>query len=92
MIEALPYGEFSVTVEGEGRYRELGDLRKRRSLISQPIDKLGQTRSLYVDKYSFARIGHIPLQVQRFGKVEDVGTETDALDNAFDYDLSSRNH
>ncbi len=84
MLAALLYREFTIAVDGDGCYREVGYLRKRRGFISQSINKLRQARSLYIDEHSFARISHIPLQAKRFGKVEDVRTETDALNDAFD--------
>ncbi len=86
------YREFTVTVNRDRFYGKVGYVRKWRRFIFQPLNKLGQAFSLGIYEHAFARIGNKPLQVQRFGKIEDIRAKTDTLYDAFDYDLSPRNH
>ncbi len=79
-------------MNSELRYRKISDAGKRRSISPKTLDESGHTLALDIDKDSLARIRYISPETESAGKVIDKRPESDALDNAPDYDLSPFSH
>jgi len=85
-------GEIGITVNREWGYGDINDLRQGGRFAPKTPHELGKQFAFYINEHPFAAIGHISLEVEGSGEVEDKGPEADALHYAFDYDLSPANH
>ena len=92
MITTVLYGKIGITVNRERGHYEISDVGKRRGAPPEAVHEFGDPGALDIDEHALSRIRDVSFEFESSGEVVDVGPETDALHNAFDYDLSPFSH
>ena len=92
LIHAFFDGKIGVAMDRKRDYRDIGNLRERWGFVLKTADELRDAGSLHVNEYPFARVGHLSLEVEGPGKVEDERPEAHSLHDTFNYDLSPLSH
>jgi hypothetical protein len=91
-VKARPDGEIGVPLDRQARQGDVRDLRKQRGFLPQTLEEHRDIMTFHVDENASARVDHVSVQVHRSGQVKYERPEPDALNDAFDYDLSALSH